>query len=85
MHDLLSQQIAHGVSAVCARARGDVILASEHARRAGPVAVVKTIGAGVRNGDKRHRSMGPHRSHFSLLFRHGSQLRILRERLVKGA
>src|SRR6266403_2642765 len=84
MHDLLSHQIADDVSAVRIYRSDMLILASKHTGRAGPVSVVQTINGDIRNGD-RDRSMGPHRSHLSLLFRHGSQLRILRERLVKGA
>ncbi|SRR6266702_3161493 len=73
-HVLLS-----GQSGKAARRRG--ALASEHTGGAWPVAALRQS---VR-GREMEPVAGPHRSHLSLLFRHGSQLRILRERLVKGA
>ena len=51
MHDLLSKQIAHDVSDVCACTGDMLILASEDARGAGPVSVVQMIDGGIRNGD----------------------------------
>jgi hypothetical protein len=82
MHGLSSCQIANKVSGAHVWGSGKVlILTSEHTRRARSIATIKPSAGDVDKGWKPES----HRSHLSLLLRHGSQLRILRERLVKGA
>ena len=58
MRDLLSHQITQDISAVHEGIKDMLRHASENARRAGPVAVVKTIGEGMRNSEEGWRYGG---------------------------